>query len=324
MSGSSYAYASGRVSGLEETLLPKRIWSQLIAAEDREEVLRILGDSWYGTLLQTEDSFSEALRQAVSRAEEELSELSRDSAFTRGILQRRDARNARYLWKSFAAGENAEVEVEPSGMISIDYLRRAWADSSAADSLPLLFKQALEEIQQLHSPSAVEIDTILDRLAASIESDNLGQMDGPVATIPRVKIELRNFLAAARGRNEEQAPSAIEEMLLDGGYHSPSDIAEAVRVNRLSALLGETQGFEGSALALEEGFESGSFLSFQKESDRMTMDILERVSGDLFSPGPLAAYVLRRELEASHLKLIAAGKAAGIDSRRLSARIPRG
>jgi vacuolar-type H+-ATPase subunit C/Vma6 len=44
----------------------------------------------------------------------------------------------------------------------------------------------------------------------------------------------------------------------------------------------------------------------------------------MFSPGPLAAYVLRRELEASHLKLIAAGKAAGIDFRRLGARIPRG
>jgi len=324
VSGSSYAYASGRVSGLEETLLSERIWSQLIAAEDRDEVLRILGDSWYGTLLQAEDTFSEALRNAVFRAEEELSELSRDPAFTRGILQRRDARNARYLWKSFAAGENAEVEVEPSGMISVDDLRRSWADSSAADSLPARFKQALEEIQQLHSPSAAEIDTVLDRLAASVEADNLGQMEGFVASIPKVKIELRNFLAAARGRSEEMTQAAIEEILLDGGYHSPSDIAEAVRINRLSALLGETPGFEESALALEEGLESGSFLSFQKESDRMTMDILERVSGNLFSPGPLAAYVLRRELEASHLKLIAAGKAAGIDSRRLSARIPRG
>ncbi|RKZ04398.1 hypothetical protein DRQ21_02965 [Candidatus Fermentibacteria bacterium] len=324
MSGSSYAYASGRVSGLEETLLSERIWSQLIAAEDRDEVLRILGDSWYGTLLQAEENLGEALRSAVSHAEEELSELSSDPAFTRGILQRRDARNARYLWKSFAAGENGEVEVEPSGMIPTEELKRAWADSNAADSLPTIFKQALEEIQELHSPSASETDAVLDRLAASVEADNLGQMEGLIASIPAVKIELRNFLAAARGRSEEMTPSAIEEILLDGGYHSPSDIAEAVRTNRLSALLGETQGFEDSALALEEGLESGSFLGFQKESDRMTMDILEKVSGDLFSPGPLAAYVLRRELEASHLKLVAAGKAAGIDSRRLSARIPRG
>jgi vacuolar-type H+-ATPase subunit C/Vma6 len=209
-------------------------------------------------------------------------------------------------------------------MVAIEELKRAWADSSAADLLPMRFKQALEEIQLLHSPSASETDTVLDRLAASVEADNLGQMEGLVASIPTVKIELRNFLAAARGRSEEMTPSAIEEILLDGGYHSPSDIAESIRVNRLSALLGETPGFEDSALALEEGFESGSFLGFQKESDRMTMDILEKVSGDLFSPGPLAAYVLRRELEASHLKLVAAGKAAGIDSRRLSARIPRG
>ena len=324
MSGSSYAYASGRVSGLGESLLTERVWNQLITAEDRDEVLRILGESWYGTLLQAEDDLDGALRSAVCRAEEELAELSNDKRFTQGILLRRDVRNARYLWKNLAAGGEGDVEVEPSGMIPVEDIRRVWGDSNVVDVLPILFRESLEEIQALHSPSAARLDSVLDRLAARVESDNLGKLEEPVGSLPKVKIELRNFLAAARCIAEEATPAAVEEMLLDGGYHSPSDIAEAVRVNRLASLLGENTGFEEVAAVLDQGLESGSFLAFQRESDRITLDILERASGRMFSSGPLAAYVLRRELEASHLKMIAAGKAAGFDSRRLSARVPRG
>lgn len=324
MSGSSYAYASGRVSGLEEFLLSDRTWNQLITAENRDEVLRILGDSWYGNLLQAEGDLDGALRSAVCHAEEELAELSNDSNFTRGILLRRDVRNARYLWKNLASGGNGDVEVEPSGMVSVEDIKRAWGDSNIVDVLPIQFQNTLEEIQNLHSPTAARLDSVLDRLAARVESENLGKLQEPVGSLPKAKIELRNFLTAARCRSDQLTASAVEELMLDGGYHTPSEIGEAARVSGLAILLGEKVGFEAAAEALDQGLESGSFLAFQRESDLMILDILERASGDMFSPGPLAAYVLRRELEASHLKMIAAGKAAGIDSRRLSARVPRG
>ncbi len=324
MSGSSYAYASGRISGLEGALLTERIWNQLITAEDRDELLRILGDSWYGNLLQSQDNLEDALKMAVYTAEEELVELSNDKRFTEGILLRRDVRNARYLWKNLAFGGDGDVEIEPDGLVSVQDLKRAWSDGNIVDVLPLSFQNSLEEIQGLHSPTASKLDAVLDRLAAKVESENIGKLAEPVGSLPAVKIELRNFLTAARCRSEEMTPTAVEEILLHGGYHSPLDISDAVRVNKLSILLGEKPGFEQVASALEKGLESGSFLLYQKESDKMIMDILERASGNMFSPGPLAAYILRRELEASHLKMIAAGKAAGIDSRRLSARVPRG
>lgn len=325
MSGSSYIYASGRVSGLDGSLISDRVWSQLISAEDKDEVLRILSDSWYGAFLQAEknNGLDAVLRAVVCYAEEELSELSNDPAFTRGILLRRDVRNARYLWKNLASGGDGDVEVEPSGMIPVEDIKRVWSDSNVADSLPVQFRESLEEIQSLHTPSALELDAILDRLAARIELENLGKLEEPVGSIPIVKIELRNFLTAARCISGEMIPAAIEKILLNGGYHSPAEISEAVRTSKLSALLGETAGFEEASVALEEGLESGSFLAFQLETDRVILSILERASGKMFSPGPLAAYVLRRELEASHLKLIAAGKAVGIDSKRLGARIPR-
>ncbi len=326
MSNSSYVYASGRVSGLEESLLSKRVWNQLLTADDKDEVLRILGETWYGTLLQVEkeSGFEAALKGAVSLAEEELLELSDEQVFRDGILLRRDVRNARYIWKSFASGNDGEVEIEAAGLIPTDVLKRVWGDVLEVDSLPGLFKEALEEIQALHSPAAVELDKVLDKLAAKVESNNLGQMTQPVCTIPKVKIELRNFLIASRNRSEELSPVVMQSMLFSGGYHKTFEVVEALRTNKLPQLLQETSGFELAATALEAGLESGSFLAFQRESDSMLLDILEKAKSQMFSSGPLAAYVLARELETSHLKLIVAGKAAGIDTSRLTTRIPRG
>ncbi len=324
MSGSSYIYASGRISGLEGSLLSRRFWHQLISAEDRAEVLRILGETWYGPLLQGEGGLEKAFRTAVSKAEDELLELSPDEGFTTGILQRRDVRNARYIWKNLASGNDGAVETESPGTISTDRLVRAWGDAVEADGLPPLFRRCLEELQQLNKPQAAQLDAILDRLAAGVENKHLGQMGDPLGSLPSVKIELSNFLTAARNRNDQLSASALEEILLEGGYHSPGEVAEAARTRKLSSLLGERNGLEAAASALDEGMESGSFLAYQRETDLVTMEILERASTKMFDPGPLVAYVLRRELEVSHLKLITAGKTAGIDPRRLKARVPRG
>lgn len=324
MAGSSYAYASGRVSGLEGSLLSGRFWHQLFAAEDRADVLRILGETWYGSLMQDEKDIDEVLRSSVCRAEEELAELSQDEGFTNGIIMRRDVRNARYIWKSLASDGTGQVDTEPDGIIPVETLARAWADQGEAESLPDNFTFCLETLQEMKGRPASELDTELDRLAASVEVNNLGKMKKPLGSLPSVKIELRNFLTAARNRGEENSSANLERSLLEGGYHTAEEIIEAARMNRLSSLLEETVGFENAAKALEEGLETGSFLSYQRESDLITLDVLEKASADLFSPGPLAAYVLRREMEVAHLKMITAGKTAGIDSRRLKARVPRG
>ena len=324
MAGSSYAYASGRVSGLEGSLLSGRFWHQLFAAEDRADVLRILGETWYGSLMQDEKDIDEVLRSSVSRAEEELAELSLDDDFTNGIILRRDVRNARYIWKSLATQGTDQVDTEPHGIIPVETLARAWSDPGEAESLPAEFIICLEKLQEMKGRPAVELDNELDKLAASVEVSNLGKLKKPLGSLPSVKIELRNFLTAARNRGEENSSATLEKALLHGGYHSVDEVIEAARMNRLSSLLEETVGFEKAAKALEEGFETGSFLSYQRESDLITLDLLEKASADMFSPGPLAAYVLRREMEVAHLKMITAGKTAGIDSRRLKARVPRG
>jgi len=55
-----------------------------------------------------------------------------------------------------------------------------------------------------------------------------------------------------------------------------------------------------------------------------TLEMLDRTSYAAFGPESLAAFVVKRELEIKHLRILIAGKTAGMDRRRLLRRIPRG
>lgn len=319
---SSWEYAAGRISALEASLLPERVWNQLLNSRDLKEVLKILGDSWYGRLIQSGD-VEEALLAPVSMAENELLELSPEPRLVKGILLRRDVRNARYAWKSLSAGGDGTVPLEDGGTIPSALFQRAWSDWSASSELPREFRDTLERIHEGAQGNTMKVDLLMDHLAARVEATHLGALDGGLAEYPKTRIELRNFLTSGRSAVEGLPAAELAGWILPGGYHSPADILEAYRKNRLPDELANTPGFEAAAAALKTAIDEGSFLLFQKESDRVLLNLLSRLSGQPFGPGLLASYVLRRELESMHLNLVVAAKRAGMDTAKLQARLPR-
>ncbi|MCK4807650.1 MAG: V-type ATPase subunit, partial [Candidatus Aegiribacteria sp.] len=114
------------------------------------------------------------------------------------------------------------------------------------------------------------------------------------------------------------------EMLLPGGYHTEDEIAEAYQRRTLPDLLAETPGFDEIGEALEEALETGFFSGFERECDRRLLELLEKGAFPVFGPSPLAAFVIRREMEISHLRLLLAAKSAGVREDRLKKRLPRG
>jgi vacuolar-type H+-ATPase subunit C/Vma6 len=320
---STWEYAAGRISALEASLLPDRTWNRLLSSPGIDDVLKVLGETWYGRLIHS-DGIEEALSASVSAAEDELAELSPSEALVKGILVRRDVRNARYVWKDLASGGGGEVPREPDGTLSASLFQRAWNDSTAAAELPLEFRVVLEDIQRsAQGGDTLRVDLKMDHLAAEVEKIHLGSLAGELRELPRTRIELRNFLTAGRFAVDELPSGQVGEWLLAGGFHTPEEVLEAGRKNRLPDALSEIRGFEGAASALKEALDAGSFLVFQRESDRVVMKLLSRFASTPFGPGLLASYVLGRELEVFHLSLLAAAKRAGMDIAKLQARLPR-
>ena len=78
------------------------------------------------------------------------------------------------------------------------------------------------------------------------------------------------------------------------------------------------------AAEYEHALDKGTFLGFERECDRRLLDLLQKGAFPVFGPSPLAAFVIRREMEIAHLRLLLAAKSAGVGQERLRKRLPRG
>jgi vacuolar-type H+-ATPase subunit C/Vma6 len=292
---------------------------------DVKEATRLLGDTWYGGFMQY-NSMEDCFNKAMETTENELLELSEDERLIRGILHRRDVRNARYIWKKNLSGKGSEeeIEVERPGMIDTEILRKSVNSVEVRDELPPLFLQTLEELLENERTGEVEIDRRMDHLAAAVENDELIEINSGFRTFVMTSLEQKNFLTAGRCSLDDVPRHILREMLLHGGYHTEDEILEAYQRKTLPGLLAETSGFEQIGAAFGEALGDGSFFVFERECDRRLLELLEKGAFPVFGPSPLAAFVIRREMEISHLRLLMAAKSAGVSEDRLKKRLPRG
>jgi V/A-type H+/Na+-transporting ATPase subunit C len=321
----SFLYANGRISGLGHTLLDDRMWQMLILSDDEADLLRFLGDTWYGRFMQ-QHSLEDCFDQAMASTEDELMELSEDPGLVKGILHRRDVRNARYLWKDavMAEGASGAVDLERPGLLPAVMLSKAVLDRQTREELPRFFGLALEEILLLERPTEASIDSIMDRLAASVENSELPAIDPRFGRFIRDRMEQRNFLTAGRSRLAGLSRQETAGLFLEGGHHAPEEVADAYQRGTLPESLAETAGFDVMAAALGEALGGKGFQTYSRECERHLLGLLDQDTFLLFGPSPLAAFVIRREMEIAHLRLIAAAKAAGVPAARLQDRLPRG
>jgi len=321
----SFIYANGRISGLGVTLLDDRMWQMLILSEDEADLLRFLGDTWYGKFMQ-QHSLEDCFEQAMTSTEDELIELSEDPRLVRGLLHRRDVRNARYIWKHalMAEGSGGTIDQERPGLLPAGMLSRAVQDGQAREELPPAFVSALEEILSLDRPTETLVDSIMDRLAATVENRELPAIAPCFKSFIMDKVEQRNFLTAGRSRLAGLSRQETEGMFLEGGHHSPEEVADAYQRGTLQESLAETAGFDVMAAALGDALGGRGFQIYSRECERHLLDLLEQFAVPTFGPSPLASFVMRREMEISHLRLIAAAKIAGVPAARLQDRLPRG
>lgn len=323
--GNLFLYANGRVAALDKDILPVRMWQMLLSARDAEEAHRLLAGTWYGSFMAQGD-YETCFELAMQATEQELTELSEEPGLVRGILHRRDVRNARSVWKAALCGSRPQFDLglERIGLVPLDLISAAPTDPEAAGQLPPLFRQTLAEILSIGSPSVRDVDTALDHLAARVELEELPGMGPGFADLLRARFDFLNFLTAGRASLAGIPVSSLSGMILPGGSNPPDEIVAAFQDGRLPALVSETPQFEKLGPLMKSALADRSFLEFEREGERILMNMTELGSFAVFGPAPLAAFVLKREMEISHLRILLAAKASGMDRNRLLKRLPRG
>ncbi len=320
-----YLYANGRVSALEKDLLTPRTWQMLMSASDQWEAARLLADTWYGRFPGLgQGAFDEVFEAALEATEEELIDLAEDSALVKGILHRRDARNARHIWKAALCGGPAEPVLERPGLVDTALLGDALASEEARSALPPAFARTAAELAGMKDPDPLAVDEVVDRMALEVEMDELPGMGPGFRSFLTAKVDVMNIVSTLRVLAAGLDPALAGDRLLEGGSRTPAEVLQAAVEEGLPELTAEMPGLERLAPHVREALSSRSFLELVRESDRVMLGILDTGSFAVFGPEPLAAFVARREMEVSHLRILVAAKSAGLEKARLQKRLPRG
>ena len=325
-----YAYGVGRIRALEKRLLTRHDVSRLVAAEDADGLLRLLGETEYGetvTSVDDPDHFEALLGAHMVSKLNLVVHLSKDPEVKDLLRKRYDYHNLKILLKGRISGRDMDYALVHFGTIEPAALSRAIRDEDIS-SLPGYLKQAFTAAEEFSSSSESDpqgLDLIVDRILFAHFLSIVRQAGMPFlwGWLER-EIDLLNIKAFLRLLWSQKTPEALRVSLCDGGSLS----VDSYRMIQDEPLEGLSQRFGQTRYAklVDEGLTSlrtrASFARLEQLCDGFLINYLRRAALHTFGLEPLMAYVLIKEFEIKAVRTVFICKWNRLPPESIQERLP--
>lgn len=316
-----YMYSSARLRALETKMLGREGCERLLSAENVDEMLEVLADFGYRTVRkQDADQRSKADREAtlftaLSDAFREVAEILPQLHIVRLFQYKYDCNNIKAVIKARGRGTDHKDMMFPLGTLGPEEVLEA-VETGDYGALPEHMASAAKEAADVYlkTKNPQKIDLILDRacfadmLKAALESGVPF-----VIRYVRVKIDLTNILMCIRllrmGAGNT-GRSLYEDAIIDGGeLHREFLLGLYDRgESRLAEVLAGT-AYSAFAAAIDA---DSSISRIEHEADRYVMNMVRGVKWLPFGAELAAAYLVALEYGLTNIRIILAGKEAGL------------
>ena len=311
-----YIYEVARIRVMENGLLSKADFDQLLAAPDHEAALAYMADSGWGGGAGTSDA------EAMLKAEEDaawalMKELLGEGHELDILRLTRDYHNLKAAIKDIYASSGLAPErlYREGGTIPAEEIRRAVEDENYG-RLPEAMQEAAVQAQQALSRTGDGqlCDSIIDKAALDALTAAAQSAPDPVlaeyAVTLAVSADIRIAIrAAAAGKSAAEiipllaeAPDLNRSMLAEAAAGGKASVAEYLRSTPYSSL----------ADAL-----SRSMSAFECACDDLMIERIRPQKGEAIMMGPLAAYVIARETEIKSVRLLLTGLQNGLPREQI-------
>lgn len=319
-----YIFLSTRVKAMERDLLTRERVERMLEAPSAGEAARVLTECGYGELAElTTREVDRVLTEQQQRMIADLSGCAPDKYVVDLFRLRRDYHNAKVLVKAGALGVDPQPLLTGGGR----YDRRRLAENYQREdmlSYSDLFRRGVARAREVLGSTGdpQQADFILDRAcfeeltALAHDSENKFLMGYAALCVDAAN--LRSFV---RARRLDKGTDFLKLVLIPGGTVSVPTLA-AARGEELPAL------FRTGRLtaAAEEGAarcapHSGPLTQFERLCDNAVMDYLSDGRRVPFGVEPILGYLYAREAEATTIRIIMAGRLAGLDTDTIRERL---
>lgn len=324
MKDTDYLYASTRVRAREAALVGREKLLQATDASGAGEINILIDGLDGGDFSASHDKMTSALAYACKFT----LDASQNSPAVKFLLYKYDCNNVKTALKCFFRNTDAEDAYFPVGTVPPGEIKKMPAKKDYT-ALPENMAKAAEEayLSYVKTSRACDIDRILDKACFADMARTAKESGEPVATaLVAREADLKNIMMCLRvlrrgGKNSEEE---LRASLITVGTISTEKL--------LAAFGGGEKGFCEELRSTPYHAVSDAVLS-RSAADRPSLAELEKICDDLylsevaetkfmqFGAPVLFAYLVAVEYEIKNLRIVLAGKLAGLSADDIKMRL---
>lgn len=318
MAKTQYTYVVARIRALEASLLSDAVIEQLLACKDVMACLRLLQEKGWGDS-QTPQDAETLLMQEQEKLWATIRTMDIDMSVLDVLSYPNQFHNLKAAIKAVYTGQENERLFYENTPIPPKVLLKKIREKDYA-SLPKPMQSVAEEAMEvlLHSGDGQLCDVMIDRacLEAILEAGRTSKMavlrDYAEASVAaaNIKIAVRCVKTGKSKTFMKRAMAACDSLNID-------KLSEAALTGEdaLCTYLAEN-GYADGAEALK-----ASLLAFERWCDNRLIETMKPQKMEVFSVGPVVAYVIARENEIKTVRIILTCKQNGLPEDSIRERI---
>jgi len=322
-----YSFVCGYIASRDKYLLTQERIDRMLESKTADDALRILLEMNYGEEIESISpiEFEAILSGELEKAYSFVLPFVPDRSYFEMFLYPGDYHNIKTLLKAESLGIEADELLMETGTIPAADLKDLVRERNYDDMRDIMadgMKDALEEYSLSHDPQC--IDLILDKacykdmslLVSGLNSDFIKEYMA-------LRIDLINLTTFIRIREMGKPPGFYSKGFVEGG-NIPEQVFEdgfEEHVEQFAERL-DNYGLHDVLIKSAKMIrETGRITVLEKLCDNYLMEYLKQAKYITYGIEPLIAYIAARENEIKTVRIIMAGKLAGISPDLLRERV---
>lgn len=306
----SFAYATGRISAIENRLLTPSKLDILDKSTSKDDILKILSDAGYNaTDITSYEDFENMLANEKEKLYALILKLSGDTGIMDIFLLKNDYHNLKVLIKQEFL-KNPVIDDKKlfiqNGNFHIDKLALLYVNrdfSLFSDIMKNAVISAISHMQAHRNPQ--EVDIILDRALYSDMKHRGNKLNNEyLSTLLSVMSDLVNIKTFIRVKRLEKNTDFLKKTLVDGG-----DIPKSIFTKLFND--SDESFYEMLSGTKYQCITDSKDMSIQSIEKKCAFVLMEYLSSARFSSlgiAPVISYFLKKENEINNVKIIMLGK----------------
>ena len=320
-----YLFISTRVRALESNMLTRDRMERMLECRTNEDAVRVLVECGYpdpmdAITMQTIGAMLAAERKKVFS---DLYSCAPDPTLIDVFRVKYDYSNVKVLLKAEAMKEQADHLLIDLGRVPVQSLSLAIA-SGEAQGIPAILQRAWREAREIlsstHNPQLA--DFVLDRYYFEDLSALAQEVESPfLAGYVRISIDAANLRSIVRTLRLGKSTEFLEGVLFSGGNVDRRTILNAVTSGASMEELFTSSYMAAAAHSGTAAMRGGALTQFERDCDNAIVGYLRTAKYVPFGDAPVVAYLAAKDLELTAIRIIMAGRFAGLPTDAIQERL---